>query len=109
MVGCESDINSDQKKILEDLAELPTSSYRFYFDERRQGLRTLVKIFVEVVAPAIHRLVKDITRRAAVLLNNLRKIGQLSRGVFRRGLCPTSQIVSHSIPFQSSMLLVFST
>jgi len=59
------DINPNQKKILEQLAKRPSSSYRFYIDEGRQGLQSLVTIFLDVVTPAIRSLVREVTKNAA--------------------------------------------
>ena len=59
-----SDINPDQKKVLEKLAKIPSSRYRFYVDERKTGPQVLVTVFLDVAIPAIRKLVRDITSSA---------------------------------------------
>jgi hypothetical protein len=60
-----ADINSNQKRTLEQLTALPSSSYRFYIDEKKQGPQSLVTIFLDIVTPEIRRLVQSVTKNAA--------------------------------------------
>jgi hypothetical protein len=56
-----ANVEATQKKILERLAKLPRSRYRFYFDERRAGSQRLVDVFLDFVIPAIRKLVRKVT------------------------------------------------
>ena len=60
-----SDINPDQKKVMEKLAKFPRSRYKFYVDERKTGPQVLVTVFLDVAVPAIRKLVREITSSGA--------------------------------------------
>lgn len=51
----------EQKKLIERLAKIPRSSYRFYADDQTRGPRSLVDTFLDSVVPAIRKLVRKIT------------------------------------------------
>jgi hypothetical protein len=59
------DTNCEQKRTLAKLAAIPSSSYRFYIDEKKPGLQAFVINFLETVAPAIRSLVSEVTRNAS--------------------------------------------
>jgi hypothetical protein len=56
-----SNVTADQKKLLERLAGLPRSKYKFFLDESTVGPLRLVDIFLDVVVPAIRKLVRQVT------------------------------------------------
>jgi hypothetical protein len=56
-----SNVKANQKKLLEGLANLSPSSYTFYFDEQTVGPKKLVRAFLDMVIPAIRKLVRQIT------------------------------------------------
>jgi hypothetical protein len=51
----------EQKKLLERLAKIPRSRYRFYVDDQTPGPQSLVDTFLDSVVPAIRKLVRQIT------------------------------------------------
>lgn len=64
---------ADQKRVLEDLAGIPASSYRFFVDEKKPGPQSLVQVFVDVVAPGIRKLVREITPKAKSAVERFEK------------------------------------
>jgi hypothetical protein len=56
-----ADVKANQKRILEDLAKLPRSKYRLYVDDKTTGPQGLITAFLDVVVPAIRKLVKSLT------------------------------------------------
>jgi len=58
-------VDPRQKQVLERLAKLPRSKYRFYFDENKPGPRILVSAFLDNVVPKIRDLVHEVTASAA--------------------------------------------
>ncbi len=53
----------EQKKLLEKLAEIPSTDYRVYSDD--SGPKRLMGAFVHSIVPAIEKLVRQVTPRAA--------------------------------------------
>ncbi len=56
-----ANIDAGQKKLLERLSNLPQSGYKFYWDESTPGPQSLVQVFLDVVVPAIRKLVRQVT------------------------------------------------
>ena len=83
-----SDINPDQKKVLERLAKLPQSSYRFYFDEKESGPQSLVNVFLEVVVPEIRTLVREITSSSPSLAKQFTKDRKTIQDCLLAGVVP---------------------
>jgi hypothetical protein len=55
-----TNVHAEQKRLLEDLAAIPTSRYKFFVDGRT-GRKKLLKAFVDDVIPAIQKLVRQVT------------------------------------------------
>ena len=85
-----SDVDPDQKKVLEKLARLPRSSYRFYLDERQAGPQALVEVFLDIVVPEIRKLAREVTSRAASSAKQFTK----DRGTVEE--CLLAGVVPHS-------------
>jgi len=56
-----ADVRPEQKELLEKLAKIPRSSYRFYLDDRTRGRDSLMDAFLDSVVPAILKLVRQVT------------------------------------------------
>ncbi len=65
--------DADHKKLLESLATLPRSSYKFYVDEKTLGPQILVQVFLDVVVPAIRKLVRQVTPENATAVKRFAK------------------------------------
>ena len=82
------DINPEQKKILERLARIPRSSYRFYLDDRELGPQSLVDAFLDTVVPAIRRLVRKVTPQPNSAVKRFRSSRTGIENCFRMGVVP---------------------
>ena len=69
-----ADVRAEQKKLMEDLASMPTRLYKFYIDERNHGPRPLMEAFIDGVVPAIRNLACDVTNRATPSVQRFRRI-----------------------------------
>lgn len=58
-----ADIDPEQKKLLDELADTPRSAYTFYLDEETPGPTELLNAFLDLVVPAIRTLVRQITTK----------------------------------------------
>jgi hypothetical protein len=56
-----SKVDAHQKNVLERLAKLQRSKYRFYFDENEPGPQIFVSVFLDNVVPKIRDLVHEVT------------------------------------------------
>jgi hypothetical protein len=67
-----ADVDADQKKLLDRLAALPRAKYEFYIDESTPGLQRLVHGFLDVVVPAIRKLVLEVTPENATAVRRFK-------------------------------------
>ena len=86
-----SNVNPEQKKVLERLAKLPRSTYRFFLDERHSGPPVLVEEFLNAVAPEMRKLVREITARSASSAERFRKDREAVEECLLAGLVPHSR------------------
>lgn len=106
------DVHADQKKLLETLASLPRSKYEFYIDERTSGLKGLVDGFLDVVAPAIRKLVLEVTpnnvsavdrfKKERVAIENCLKVGVVPHTV--SGALDPVSVINAACCFYLSLL-----
>ena len=97
-----ANVTANQKQLLEELASLPSASYRFYIDERKQGLQSLVTIFLNVVTPAIRKLVCDITKNAACSATQFTRDRDTIEKCLLAGVVPHK---SNSVPLNSVSII----
>ncbi len=89
--GAISGVRSSQTALLERLARIPQSRYRFYIDERHTGLRILITLFLNIVAPGIRQLVRQITPPVDKQVTNFNR----ERSAIVE--CLTNGVVPHSV------------
>jgi len=85
-----ADVQAEQKRLLERLAALPSSSYTFYFDDKTPARRSLVDAFVDVVVPSIRKLVCQVTEGAIPSVNHFNQIRPQVQESFRAGVVPST-------------------
>jgi hypothetical protein len=78
----------EQKKLLERLAKMPRSRYRFYVDDQTPGPRSLVDTFLDSVVPAIRKLVREITIDPARAVKRFEQDRQSIEDCLRVGVVP---------------------
>jgi hypothetical protein len=83
-----SNVEADQKKLLEKLAALPRSRYKFYIDEKTQGPQRLVDGFLDVVVPAIRRLVVQVTPDNVTAVKRFKKVRSSIEDCLNVGVVP---------------------
>src|ERR1700722_11936065 len=83
-------INADQKRLLEKFAAVPRSKYKFYFDEKQRGPQSLVKVFLDVVVPAIRKLVRQITPGNSGVVKRYKTVRESIENCLRVGVVPHS-------------------
>lgn len=86
-----SDVNADQKKVLERLAGLRRSKYRFYLDEKVSGDPILVSMFLDNVVPEIRNLVHEVTLPAASSAKQFTKDREAVEKCLMAGVVPHGQ------------------
>lgn len=83
-----TDIKSDQKTLLESIADRPRSNYRFYVDENTPGRQSLVDVFLDVSVPAIRKLVRQITPESAAAVTRFEKSRKTIQDCLSVGVVP---------------------
>jgi len=83
-----ANVDADQKKLLERLAKLPRSSYKFYLDEKTLGPQRLVQVFLDVVVPAIRKLVRQVTPENATAVKRFENARSSIEDCLRVGVVP---------------------
>lgn len=84
-------VDSDQKKILEELANVPRSKYKFYLDEKRPGTEKLVNVFLDVVVPRIRKLIRVVTPASSASVYRFNKQRRSIEDCLRVGVVPHSR------------------
>jgi hypothetical protein len=108
-----ADINPEQKKLLQQLAQTPRSSYKFYVDDTILGPTSLVDAFLDSVVPVIRKLVHQVTNKSKPSVKRFKetrpeieeclKVGVVPHTTNPRGLDPVS-IINASFCFYLTSL-----
>jgi hypothetical protein len=77
-------IEPEQKKLLEKLAKIPSTDYKVYSD----GPRRLMGAFVHSIVPAIEKLVRQVTPKAAPAARRFRDSRKTVEDCLRVGVVP---------------------
>lgn len=80
----------EQKKVLERLAKIPRSRYRFYVDDQTTGPRSLVDTFLDSVVPAIRKLIRAITAEPTRAVKRFERERRGIEDCLRVGVVPHS-------------------
>ncbi len=83
-----ANVEADQKQLLERLANLPRSTYKFYFDETTPGPKRLVHVFLDVVVPAIRQLVREVTPENTAAVKRFERTRDSISACLRVGVVP---------------------
>jgi hypothetical protein len=88
-----ANVNATQKKLIEKLANVPRTRYTFYVDDLKVGPRgrRLVDAFLDVVVPAIRRVVRNITPDPARSVKQFVGSRKQIDDCFRAGVVPITK------------------
>ncbi len=85
-----ADIQPEQKKLVERMAAIPPSRYKFYIDDKRLGPRSLVDAFLNEIVPAIRKLVSKITASATPAVTRFKRIRNTVEESLSVGVVPST-------------------
>ncbi|SRR5713101_831682 len=83
-----ADVKPEQKELIERLAKIPRSSYRFYTDDTTRGPQSLVDAFLDSVVPAIRKLVCRVTPEAKLAVKRFNQTRDDIEECLRVGVVP---------------------
>jgi hypothetical protein len=86
--GAIADIEPEQKKLLESLANIPRSDYTFYVDEDTPGPKSLMHAFLDKIVPAIRTLVCHITTNPTQAVKRFSESRPSIEDCLRAGVVP---------------------
>jgi hypothetical protein len=78
----------EQKKLLERLAQIAPSRYRFYLDDKTPGPPSLVDAFLDSVVPSIRKLAEEITTPPAAAVKRFERDRPPIENCLRVGVVP---------------------
>jgi hypothetical protein len=91
-------VKPEQKKLLEKLAAIPRSRFKFYLDDTTLGPQSLVDAFLDSVVPAVRKLVRELTPDPKPAV---KRFGHVRRGIeecLKVGVVPVTTTSSSSDP-----------
>jgi hypothetical protein len=91
-----ADLQAEQRKLLEELAAIPTRRYKFLVDEKNRGPRKLMEAFISDLLPAIRTLVNQVTRRAVPSVERFSRTRSDIQRCLRAGVVPFRTVDGHA-------------